>query len=630
MISIVILFCDKDKHYIPNLLKQIKDYVKVNHEVILIDNRDDISEELNFKGCRYYQFGYNPTQIPARKKGIEMAKGDYIWFIDADDSINYIYPELEDLTKHNYDIISFIEFSKNKVIENNDEVMAYNYRKVTVALWNKWVKTDILRKVEEHIPMELKGRASEDSMLVIGALSICKTIYMYGYKIYNYNIRNSVCCNMFMKTVEDYERVFRGYEEVHQCIYDMLTDNQRELFFKPFKAGEVNFFIRVVYGCSPDIISDCIKVMAKHVPQEYGYKAWEHIKRLPWTKEGYLAVTKALEETYHIDTKEPLQYVERYTTDSNGNERLYKREIVPPQPIKPLLEWNYTVSIICLVYDGNIKYLKPFLETTKRVEVNHEIIIVDNRDDKTVPLEYDTENTVIVETEKNLGILDGRRFGFEHSTGDYIWFVDIDDEITEVKKRYYGESDIIKFPAFVNDEVVFESPSLEFNNIDNHSIDSILVAINCLLWNKWIKREVLESAYKLIPHYFCVFAEDLILVTACLKCAENCSLIDVIPMYSHTKNESSVTARKLKTKKDVDRLFIGNEYSNKVLKEFGVTEMPEIWKYHIGFYIFECTLSDNKIKPYFIEKLYSIFDKEEVIKTINSRLDFYDQLKKYI
>ena len=274
--------------------------------------------------------------------------------------------------------------------------------------------------------------------------------------------------------------------------------------------------------------------------------------------------------------------------------------------------------------------MKPFLESTKRVEVNHEIIIVDNRDDKTVPLRYDTENTIIVKTEKNLGILDGRRFGFEHSTGDYIWFVDIDDEITEVKKRYYSESDIIKFPAFVNDEVVFESPSFEFTDIDNYAIEGILIGINCLLWNKWIKRDVLESAYKLIPHYFCVFAEDLILITACLKHTKTCNLLDVIPMYAHTKNESSVTARKLKTKEDVDRLFIGNERSNEILEEFGVTEMPEIWKYHIGFYILECTLSDNKIKPYFIEKLYSIFGKEEVIKTINSRLDFYDQLKKYI
>ena len=45
-LSIVLTFCDKDYHYINDFLKDIKNKVKIEHEILLVDNRINNKEEL--------------------------------------------------------------------------------------------------------------------------------------------------------------------------------------------------------------------------------------------------------------------------------------------------------------------------------------------------------------------------------------------------------------------------------------------------------------------------------------------------------------------------------------------------------------------------------------------------------
>ena len=144
MLSIIITVCDKDYENCENLTKQIAEKVLIPHEVIIIDNREKfLSVETSWKAD--YTFGYNAFQFASRAKGIELAKGDYIWFIDGDDSIY----EVNDI-EVNADILVF---SYNNYPEGDvhleEELFTENLytwemsEKLKPVLWNKFIKKSL-------------------------------------------------------------------------------------------------------------------------------------------------------------------------------------------------------------------------------------------------------------------------------------------------------------------------------------------------------------------------------------------------------------------------------------------------------------------------------------------------------
>ena len=287
--------------------------------------------------------------------------------------------------------------------------------------------------------------------------------------------------------------------------------------------------------------------------------------------------------------------------------------------------WNYTLSIICLVYDNNQKCLDDFLEYTKRVNVRHEVIIVDNRDDKTIPLTYNSPEAILVCTHKNLGILDGRRFGFEHSTGDYIWFIDIDDEIHTINDIDYGDSDIISFP-YISEFIQYgHDPSGVIENDEVCTLDT-LENIKCFLWNKWFKKEVLFRAYKKIPSFFCVYSEDTLLVTIALEYAKSVDCKKNPSIYKHTVNDNSTTLKIIKNQKEVDTLFVGYAEVFELLKKTKIKVNP-FEKKNILWYTKIADKADENVQPYFIKKLINIFGKEYVYGIVKSH---YPHLLNYI
>ena len=104
MLSIGVTVCDKDFHLLSFLLEQIEERVKVEHEVIIIDNREQmLNVETTWQPT--FKFGYNAFQFNARAKIIELAKGDYIWFIDGDDEVDYVdsFDYKEDIIVFSYE-----------------------------------------------------------------------------------------------------------------------------------------------------------------------------------------------------------------------------------------------------------------------------------------------------------------------------------------------------------------------------------------------------------------------------------------------------------------------------------------------------------------------------------------------
>jgi glycosyltransferase involved in cell wall biosynthesis len=628
MISIVILFCDKDFKYIPDLIKNIQEKVNVPYELVFVDNREENQEDFNVEtNWKYFSFGYNAKQVQGRKKGIEIASGDYIWFVDADDKVLEVSADMGSLCNRDYDFIVFKK-SIEKLFSNQPLLYRDILYKTGVQLWDKWVKTSVLRKVEEHIPTTLSGTASEDFMLVIGGLKYSKSVYFYPQEIYEYQRQRSTWGAWRFNSVEHFKAIIHGYAEVTKCASDMLTDEEKQISeWELQRHSDVRCFIEKLMYCDPKIIPDCVKIITETFEYNdiilYWRAFYEYEK---WSKQTFHAAMNAFKKEFpdHATEFEARNVFKYYKLNEEGEEYCYDTKVTYIEQ-ECEKNWNHKLSVICLVYEGNVKYLSKFLKMTKGIEIEHEVVVVDNRDDKTKPLKCNLKEAVVVKTEKNLGILDGRRFGFEHSTGDYIWFVDIDDEIMDVHDRDYGNCDIIKFPFFNDDKYLNEvKPRIITGNAI--ATGNTVGIIDLMLWDKWFKREALEKAYKKIPSFFCIFGEDNLLSLNVLDCVESVRCIDCMPMYRYCTNQDSITLRDIKTKEEIDRLFLGFEQVKELYSKcsiwVSVYEEPTL-VYYLGI----ASHADPKIQPYFIDVLKEKLGKQEVTKNI---LKHYPKLRQYI
>lgn len=257
-----------------------------------------------------------------------------------------------------------------------------------------------------------------------------------------------------------------------------------------------------------------------------------------------------------------------------------------------------------LVYNGNVQCLDKFVFWLKvHMKItDYEIIVVDNRISKSENLEVD--DCVLVQAEGNQGILEGRRIGFEASKNEYIWFVDIDDTVMDINDVDYGDEDIIFF-----------SDKCERININNGN--EIIEKLNAdeftvMVWDKWINRKVLVKAYEQIPHFFCIYSEDVILLLSCSQFIKTIARNKFFIYHHYDDNEISITSRHIKDKSEVDILFEGfdeyKEYVSSNYKEYYDFNFDKSIKFYLGIY----NKAYENIKEYFLNKLYSLYGKENV------------------
>ena len=163
---------------------------------------------------------------------------------------------------------------------------------------------------------------------------------------------------------------------------------------------------------------------------------------------------------------------------------------------------------IVLVNDGSIeerkickKELKTFTKETK------------------IPHQY-------IEHRKNLGLIEARRTGLENANGSFIVFCDPDDHlILGALESFYEEAtksqaEIIqgkiltdstekdiqwKTNLFLQEKIVdTENQKIIFEKFLIHQ------ELSGFLWGKLYKKSLLEKVFALIPHCYCVMAEDLL------------------------------------------------------------------------------------------------------------------------
>ena len=195
------------KKYLETAIKSVIDQTVFNNtELILID---DGSTDGSGEICDNYAAEYpnifavhqsNSGVSVARNTGMEAAKGEYIAFLDSDDSYEkeYIQTMLEnseyDLVCCDYYIKSRDEknvgkYFENKIYFRNDFTIDF-YRKTIrqefYSCWNKLYKMSII--AENNIRFTPGVRYAEDMVFVFEYLRYCKTFRFIEKPLYYYNV----------------------------------------------------------------------------------------------------------------------------------------------------------------------------------------------------------------------------------------------------------------------------------------------------------------------------------------------------------------------------------------------------------------------------------------------------------
>lgn len=237
-ISIVVPMYNCEK-YIEKNIKSILNQSYKNFELLLI-NDGSTDNTLNvvkkFKDSRIKiidkkQEGVSKT----RNVGIDISKGNYIYFVDADDYIepntlekfvdiiNKYNPDLiicgifsETYNGNSFDKLNFKEkFYKDRNSLNNDLIKLYNNH-LTYNIGNKILKKDIISKHKLRFPNIHFG---EDNAFNQMYLKYCNTVYNINDCLYHYvrEIKGSITTkyipNLFKIRINENHQFIKFFKE---------------------------------------------------------------------------------------------------------------------------------------------------------------------------------------------------------------------------------------------------------------------------------------------------------------------------------------------------------------------------------------------------------------------------------
>ena len=154
------------------------------------------------------------------------------------------------------------------------------------------------------------------------------------------------------------------------------------------------------------------------------------------------------------------------------------------------------LSVIILFTDYDYMLLDKAINSIKEhIKFNdYEIIAVDNREQNRSFLSI--PGVKIITQGKNLYTFEGRRFGFKHASGKYIWNFDADDLMIEdlyLEDFPEEEKDFIQFNYTFNDK---NKKEVEFNQHPYRYGNNV--------WSRFYNKSILEKVYLKLEKEICV------------------------------------------------------------------------------------------------------------------------------
>lgn len=272
LISVIIPVLNGEK-YIERCINSVLNQTYNNIEVIVVDNGSsdntlEILKRMVYKEQKVKYFSLKRQGVSiARNFGIKKSQGDYVMFLDCDDTLDKdTINEMLKIAKNNYEIVKCgyklvkknkSEFcgmkEKNYKINDifwNDFFSSYNFNQV----WGQLIKKNVCEKISfnEDIAM------AEDYLFNYYLYNEVQSIYIIGKNYYNYfynedGINYSKDINKLIKKVTDIMKVCMElcekspeYEVIieNRFLYEILSQI-REIFLNSnFRISQLDFLFK--------------------------------------------------------------------------------------------------------------------------------------------------------------------------------------------------------------------------------------------------------------------------------------------------------------------------------------------------------------------------------------------------
>lgn len=244
LISIIIPVYKVEK-YLEKCIQSVINQTYENLQIILVDdgspdNCGKICDEYAKKDHRIEVIHKsNGGLSDARNKGLEIAKGEYIGFVDSDDYIEAdIYEVLYNLLKqYNADvsICNFYTVSQGKIAIKNVDSGIKEYTRIEILkeilldndiqsyAWNKLYKRELFGEIKYPV-----GKKYEDIGTTFYLLEKCNKVVVTGKPEYYYiNRQDSIVNNVTETTITDYiELIMQRYDYIEENIKELSSYNK--------------------------------------------------------------------------------------------------------------------------------------------------------------------------------------------------------------------------------------------------------------------------------------------------------------------------------------------------------------------------------------------------------------------
>lgn len=257
-ISIIVPIYNVEK-YIDKALKSIVNQTYKNLEIILID---DESKDKSVEICEKYIEEDKRIKIihqknkglsGARNTGLENATGEYIMFIDPDDTFELdacenLYREIEK-TQADYVIANYrnmdeddtkwkkpaFDTKKYQEMQVSIEESSKSFYVMNSGVWNKIFRKKFLDKIEvkfiEKVP-------AEDAIFTTYCFIKAEKVYYTPEVVYNYRLRQSDSISSSCS-----KEYFLGINRAYRIIYNNFKENDRLDFYRFFYAKSMNYIL---------------------------------------------------------------------------------------------------------------------------------------------------------------------------------------------------------------------------------------------------------------------------------------------------------------------------------------------------------------------------------------------------
>ncbi len=272
-LTIGITVCDNDFENCSELLKQISERIKIPHEVIIIDNREKCKDsETEWQAS--YSFGYNAYQFSARAKIFELAKGEYIWFIDGDDEIGTVdhFDYEEDIIVFSYSTypVGDVHISEQKP----DKLFSYETScLIRPVLWNKFIKRSLFSKafIEKS---NVKIVTNEDTLWCYEALRHAKSLKIVDEIIYHH--KEGLSNKQRDIDIKDLQTLVTGFDVMQNLMREVIDDDY--FYFRSIK-DTINHVMSFVPKTKD--MEKSLSFMEHIIPKEYFLESVRKLRLSP-------------------------------------------------------------------------------------------------------------------------------------------------------------------------------------------------------------------------------------------------------------------------------------------------------------------------------------------------------------